>query len=530
MTLEVPGYVELATLGEDSAGTVVLARYPATGAVVAIRHLSLQLVRDRAFLERFRDEAPRLAQIRHPNLVSLHHYTEAGGDAAVVMELADGVSLGELLRTAGPLEPEVALLVLADTLRGLERLHAAGLLHRDCRPEAVVVTAEGTARLRDAGIAVQSASTLGRPGTAAYMAPEMWSDGAASAASDVYAATAMFFECLAGHPPFRAADVDELREQHERAPIPAAEAPDPLRELIQRGLDKDPARRSAGASALLAALLAAASEGYGDDWEERGRRRLAALAASLSALFPLAMFGSLLADGGAVRAEEPEPAAGGRRLGVAALAGAGLLLVLLGAGMGGLALTHRGPFAPGRGAPLAVSTLSPGALGTPSGQGSASAGATTETPSASPSPSGSPTASPKPTPSPTSRATSTATAPSPPLAVTSIALPSQLGMQGNNPWMAKPQCDPTAVADLVTNGSSGTITLTFTWTYDTQSQTGLTGPTQPKTVTATSGDTSYTVTDSITKPANAIKVLLTVTVSGGPSASGSVSTPQGCHP
>src|SRR5579864_6154994 len=214
MTLEITGYVGLATLGEDAAGTVVLARYPATGAVAAIRHLSLQLVRDRAFLERFRGEVARLKQVRHPNLVGLYDYVEGGGEAAVVMEMADGIGLRELLRTVGPVEPEVALVLLADTLRALEPLHAAGLLHRDCRPEAVVVTAEGTGRLRDAGIAVQSAATLGRPGTAAYMAPEVWGEGALSAASDVYAATAVFFECLAGHPPFRAAEVEELRAQH----------------------------------------------------------------------------------------------------------------------------------------------------------------------------------------------------------------------------------------------------------------------------------------------------------------------------
>ena len=100
------------------------------------------------------------------------------------------------------------------------------------------------------------------------MAPEQWRGGPASTAGDVYAATATFAECVHGTPPFDAADLEALRRQHERAPVPAADLPEPVRKLVERGMAKDPAARPTDTAAFLDELDAAAIAAYGPDWEE----------------------------------------------------------------------------------------------------------------------------------------------------------------------------------------------------------------------------------------------------------------------
>ncbi|MGW4792309.1 serine/threonine-protein kinase, partial [Nonomuraea sp. NPDC004297] len=105
-------------------------------------------------------------------------------------------------------------------------------------------------------------------------------------ATDVYAATVVFFECLTGTRPFRAPNVAALARQHQSASPPVEEVPEALRSLVERGLAKSPSGRPPSAEAFLTELEAVAAEGYGPDWEERGRRRLAALAGLLVLLFP----------------------------------------------------------------------------------------------------------------------------------------------------------------------------------------------------------------------------------------------------
>ncbi|MBB4710803.1 hypothetical protein BJ965_000685 [Streptomyces luteogriseus] len=104
----------------------------------------------------------------------------------------------------------------------------------------------------------------------------------------MYAATATFFECLTGHKPYEGDDIAELALQHVDAPVPAEEAPKAVRELIRRGLAKDPRERPAQADAFVGDLEAAAGAAYGPAWEERGRGRLAALVALLPLLLPSA--------------------------------------------------------------------------------------------------------------------------------------------------------------------------------------------------------------------------------------------------
>ncbi|XVQ84192.1 serine/threonine-protein kinase [Microbispora siamensis] len=284
----VPGYTEIRELGTGGAGRVVLARHDADDVPVAIKYLSDEMMTDLHFVARFRHEARLLAAMDpNPHAARFYEYVETARGAAIVMELIDGVSLRAMLRSEGPTGPEAALTVLKGSLLGLAAAHSIGVVHRDYKPENVMVEADGTSKLVDFGIAAQSGEGVRAAGTPPYMAPEQWSGGKAGPASDVYAATVVFFECLTGGRPFRAQNMAALARQHQATPPPVDEVPPPLRELVERGMAKRPEDRFASAEEFLRKLEAVAAGAYGPAWEERGRRRLAALAGLLVPFFPL---------------------------------------------------------------------------------------------------------------------------------------------------------------------------------------------------------------------------------------------------
>ncbi|MEW2630771.1 serine/threonine-protein kinase [Streptomyces sp. NPDC048389] len=285
-TWSVPGYTESRELGSGGCGRVVLAVHDATGVPVAVKYLSERLRADTGFVREFRAEAQLLGGLDSPYVVRLYEYVEAPQGAAIVMELVDGVALRALLLREGATAPEAALVVLKGSLLGLAAAHGAGVVHRDYKPENVLVAADGSSKLVDFGIAAGRGTTPGVAGTPAYMAPEQWHGEPATPAADVYAATATFYECLTGRKPFRGENVAELALQHIGAPVPEDDTPEPVRPLIRRGLAKSPERRPANAAAFVAELEEIAGAAYGPDWEERGQRKLAALAALLPLLFP----------------------------------------------------------------------------------------------------------------------------------------------------------------------------------------------------------------------------------------------------
>ncbi|WP_433243051.1 protein kinase domain-containing protein [Streptosporangium sp. CA-135522] len=283
----VPGYTEIRELGAGAAGRVVMARHDADDILVAIKYLSDELRSDVGFVARFRHEARVLNTLDSPHTVRLYDYIETGEGAAIVMELVDGVALRAILRSEGPTGPEAALLVLKGALLGLATAHTAGIVHRDFKPENVMIEADGTSRLVDFGIAVRSGDGDTPAGTPPYMAPEQWTGAPAGPSTDVYAATIVFFECLTGTRPFRATNIAALARQHQAMPPPVEEVPSALQGLVERGLAKHPADRPPTATAFLTELEAVAADAYGPDWQERGRRRLAGLVGIMASLLPL---------------------------------------------------------------------------------------------------------------------------------------------------------------------------------------------------------------------------------------------------
>ncbi|GAA0991663.1 hypothetical protein GCM10009555_079340 [Acrocarpospora macrocephala] len=190
-------------------------------------------------------------------------------------DVGDGVDLRLLIREEGATGFAAALLVLKGTLVAQAAAHRDGAVYPDLAPENVIVTPAGGIRL-----------TADPAETPAYKAPELWRGAPASPASDIYAATAVFFECLTGGPPFDAAAAARLGWLHRTVPPPVEQVPEGLRRLVERGLSKAPQHRPSSAAAFAAEVEAVAVAALGPDWERPGRVALAALASSHASAVP----------------------------------------------------------------------------------------------------------------------------------------------------------------------------------------------------------------------------------------------------
>ncbi|WIX98514.1 protein kinase [Amycolatopsis mongoliensis] len=364
-TWHVPGYAEVDVLGTGGFGRVVLAKHEASGKMAAIKYLRADFLGDARIVDGFRREAWLLSGVRSRHVVRLFDFVETPQGAALVMEAVPGVSLRALLVAENVLAPEAALAILKGSLLGLADAHAVGVVHRDYKPGNVLVSREGESKLVDFGLATLDGHNGLTAGSPAYMAPEQWAGRPGLPATDVYAATCVFYQCITGHRPFEADTSEQLRALHGAAPVPLEVVPEALRPLIARGMAKDPAWRPATADAFVAELEAVAREAYGKNWEKRGWKRLATSAAALTALTPLALLtaaGTAAAPVAAAGAGAGVTAAGTGTGVTAAMVGKVAAAVAIAGGLvaGGLVVFQGGddPPAPPAALSVAVQTLS----------------------------------------------------------------------------------------------------------------------------------------------------------------------------
>ncbi|MGC3955073.1 MAG: serine/threonine-protein kinase [Propionicimonas sp.] len=252
-------------LGSGAMGDVWLARDRSADTVVAAKLLHRSWLGDPDVVARFVRERAVLLSLEHPRIVRVLDLVVEGDDVAIVMEHVGGGTLGRHLASQGTLPMSAATLIGASLLDGLAFAHSQDIVHRDVKPENVLLAdAEQpvweTLKLADFGIArlVQQNVTraTGLLGTPAYMAPEMLASGQFSAASDVYAAGVLIYELLAGRTPFAGENAMAVGLRHLTIEPPRLPVPDGLWSVLSGLLAKDPTARptAAGAATALWAL------------------------------------------------------------------------------------------------------------------------------------------------------------------------------------------------------------------------------------------------------------------------------------
>src|SRR5438874_4804340 len=232
---------------------------------VALKVLHEQYNEDEDFVERFKREARSVAQLQHPNIVTVIDRGEQAGRQYIVFEYIEGENLKELVVRRGRLEVREALEIAIEVARALGFAHEHGLVHRDVKPQNVLLNGDGRAKVTDFGIArsldveqgvTQTGTVLG---TSNYIAPEQASGKPVTPATDVYSLGVVLYELLTADVPFPGENFVAVAMKHINEPPPdlSERRPDvPLRLVaaVQRALEKDPSRRFASMDAFASEL------------------------------------------------------------------------------------------------------------------------------------------------------------------------------------------------------------------------------------------------------------------------------------
>jgi serine/threonine-protein kinase len=230
---------------------------------VAVKVMHEALAHDDDFVGRFQREARAAARLSHPNVVAVFDTGDDHGTLFLVMEYVPGLTLRDLIRKEAPMSPARALAVIEPVLRALAAAHDAGILHRDVKPENVLLADDGRVKVADFGLArainseTQHTATGGvLIGTVSYLSPELVVNGKADARSDVYAAGVLVYEMLTGHKPHQADSPIQVayKHVHEDIPPPSGSVPGIppyVDALVARATARDTALRPADARVLL---------------------------------------------------------------------------------------------------------------------------------------------------------------------------------------------------------------------------------------------------------------------------------------
>jgi len=267
-------YEILGPVGKGGMGVVYRAHDRQLDETVALKLLRPEaMARDSTLLDRFKQEIKLARRITHHNVLRTHDFGEAGGVPYISMEYLEGVTLKELVRSRGALPLGVGLSIAKQMCRGLDAAHAGGVVHRDIKPQNMLILPE-SAELKIMDFGISRVSTVKGDdaedgagltmagtvmGTPDYMSPEQGQGRTAGFASDIYSLGVVLFEMFTGRLPFSADSVMGVVMAHIQSPPPSPRSqngaiPEGLAAVILRCLEKDPARRWPDAASLLEAL------------------------------------------------------------------------------------------------------------------------------------------------------------------------------------------------------------------------------------------------------------------------------------
>src|SRR5213595_1065675 len=272
----IAGRYELEELvGSGGMSSVYRAHDKLLERTVALKILHEQFTRDDDYVERFRREARAVAQLAHPNIVTVIDRGEQDGRQFIVFEYIDGMNLKELMAEEGPLSPREAIELALQVARGLSFAHDQGLVHRDVKPQNVILDADGRAKVTDFGIAhavdVDGMTITGTiMGTSNYIAPEQARGQPVDEQTDVYSLGCVLYELLAGRPPYVGDNFVTVAMQHVNDPIPSIsdvrpDVPPRLDMAIERAMAKHHEDRFASMADFAAELEACHAELDGDE-------------------------------------------------------------------------------------------------------------------------------------------------------------------------------------------------------------------------------------------------------------------------
>ncbi|MGI8906787.1 MAG: serine/threonine-protein kinase [Candidatus Sumerlaeaceae bacterium] len=248
---EIAGYVIEGRLGRGGQGQVFSARQLSLDRLVALKVMPPELASNENFVNRFIREARTLATFTHPNIVQVYDVGVSEGVFYFTMEAVQGQTLREMLKAQGRVPMEVAVNLVKQCLRGLDRAARAEIIHRDIKPGNILIDGQGIVKLVDFGLAehvVEMQESSEVVGTPLFISPEQIHGKAITSRADQYSLGATFYYLLTGHPPFHANDVRTLLRKHldEPRPDPCASAPELLPDLaalVQRMMAVNPEDR-----------------------------------------------------------------------------------------------------------------------------------------------------------------------------------------------------------------------------------------------------------------------------------------------
>jgi membrane protein YdbS with pleckstrin-like domain len=263
-------YRLLSPLGEGGMASVFAAHDQKLNRRVAVKILSENLVRDAGFLRRFQAEAEAVANLSHPNIVSVYDVGQDGDRHYIVMELVNGQNLKHIIQDRAPIPASQAVVIACQVLEGLSYAHDHGLVHRDIKPQNILVTRDNVAKLADFGIAkaidassaTQTAAVLG---SAHYLSPEQARGEEVAPESDLYSLAVVIYEMCTGDVPFDGSNLLAVAARHinEEPKNPSAlnpAVPAALSRVVLTGLAKEPSDRYSSAADMNTALRAIATD------------------------------------------------------------------------------------------------------------------------------------------------------------------------------------------------------------------------------------------------------------------------------